>query len=72
MEIILLTSQYKTSPEEKLIKITVKTIGIIIIIFAWVGSPAGGDIFCWKNMVTPMIIVKTGIPYGGCINGTWK
>ena len=68
----LFTSQYRTSPEEKLIKITVKTIGIIIIILAWVGSPAGGDIFCCINMVAPIIMVKTGMPYGACMNGMEK
>ena len=26
--------------------ISINIIGIIIIILAWVGSPAGGDIFC--------------------------
>ena len=40
----------------------VKKIGMNIIIFAWVGSPGGGDIFCWKNMDAHIISVITGIP----------
>ena len=62
MDKTLLTSQYKTRPEEKFMKTKVKTIGINIISFAWEGSPMGGDIFCWRNMVAPMISVRTGIP----------
>ena len=69
---MLFTSQYSTNPEEKLIKINVNISGINIIIFAWVGSPMGGDIFCCSSMVAPMMIVSTGIPYGGSMNGIEK
>jgi hypothetical protein len=62
MERILLTSQYKTSPDGKFIKMKVKKMGMNIIILACAGSPGGGDIFCWKNMEAPMIMVSTGIP----------
>jgi hypothetical protein len=68
----LLVSQYKTRPDEKFIKMKVKIIGINIIIFAWAGSPGGGDIFCCNNMLAPIIIVKIGMPYGGCIKGMEK
>ena len=33
-----------------------------IIIFAWVASPMGGDIFCCSSMLAPMTMVRTGIP----------
>ena len=49
-------------PRRKLMNMKVKKIGINIIILAWVGSPGGGDIFCWRNIDAPMIIVSTGIP----------
>ena len=62
MERILFTSQYSTRPDEKLIKMTVNITGMNIIIFAWVGSPMGGDIFCCRIMDAPMIRVKTGMP----------
>ena len=32
------------------------SIGMIIMILAWVGSPGGGDIFCCRNIVAPMKI----------------
>ena len=37
----------------------VKTMGMNIIIFAWVGSPAVGVIFCCRNIEAPMSIVYT-------------
>ena len=34
----------------------VMTTGINSISFACIGSPIVGDIFCWINCVTPMMI----------------
>ena len=62
MEIMLLAKKYNTNPAGKLIKITVMNMGMSIIIFAWVGSPAVGDIFCCKKNVAPIIIVSKGMP----------
>ena len=67
MEKRLFTNQYNTSPDEKLMNMTVKTTGINIIILAWVGSPMGGDIFCCNIMEAPITRVRTGIPVGGSI-----
>ena len=46
MERMLLTSQYTTRPEGKLRNMAVKIRGRNIMIFCWVGSEAGGLIFC--------------------------
>ena len=62
MDNTLFTSQYNTNPEEKLMNMKVKKIGISIIILACAGSPGGGDIFCCKNMLAPMTMVNTGMP----------
>ncbi len=42
----------------------VNMIGIIIIIFLWLGSPALGVIHCWRNMLAPINSVSTGMPPG--------
>ena len=43
-------------------KIKVKMIGMNIISLAWLGSPGGGDIFCWSSIDAPITKVSTGIP----------
>ena len=68
----MLTNQYKTSPEERFIHMTTKKIGMNIIIFACMGSPMGGCIFCWTHMLRPIRIVRTGIPAGGVMKGIEK
>ena len=72
MDKTLLINQYSTSPDEKLMKMNVKTTGISIIILAWLGSPGEGVIFCCNSMVAPITRVNTGIPKGGSINGIEK
>ena len=46
MDRMLLTSQYTTRPEGKFRNMAVKIKGRNIMIFCWVGSEAGGLIFC--------------------------
>ena len=54
MDSTLLQSQYSTRPEGKLMNITVKTTGMIIMILRCCGSPMAGLSHCCRNMVAPM------------------
>ena len=48
----LLTNQYRDSPDGKFTNITVNMIGMIIIIWRWVGSPVLG-VICFLQPATP-------------------
>ncbi len=74
----LLTTQYSTRPAGTRGRTTVKTIGIIFIILACIGSGGVGLRSCWTNMVAPMMIGST--KYGSLIDrsmiqpshGAWR
>ena len=51
----LLTTQYSTKPAGKKKNITEKTIGMIFIIFACIGSVGGGLRKVWANIVPAII-----------------
>ena len=53
---MLFTVQYKTSPDGKEAKITVKNTGKNIKIFACIGSVGAGFNFCWIHIVRPISI----------------
>ena len=63
MLMMLLTSQYKTSPAGigKTMNIPVKMTGISIMIFFCCGSPVVGVVHCCQTIVIPMIIIIRGI-----------
>src|SRR3954466_3555545 len=56
---ILFVIQYKTRPAGKFMNRNVIPIGRINMIFACVGSIVLGVIFCWINIVAPMMIGNT-------------
>ena len=71
---ILLTSQYSTSPDEKLRNIKVNMIGMIIMIFCCFGSAADGVIFCCMNEVAPITSgsgPSAKPPKNGMPSGIW-
>ncbi len=59
MESTLLTNQYKTNPEGKFKKSTVKITGINIITLACIGSGGAGFNFCCNSILNPIKIGKT-------------
>jgi hypothetical protein len=58
---MLLHRKYRFKPLDRLMNMTVKITGIIIMIFACVGSVPGviGVIFCEINAVIPIMIGST-------------